>query len=141
MASVLIVDDDARIQELLLRWLQPAGHGLRFAEDANAALAAIADEQPAVVLCDIHMPGANGLWLADRVRSLAPATAIVLATGDQNVPPFESLRQGVVAYVLKPFQRDQVLNAVGAGIAWSRAAHEQQVRRSQGDRRRLPAGQ
>ena len=141
MASVLIVDDDVRIQELLLRWLQPAGHVLRFAENSNAALASLADQQPAVIVCDIHMPGANGLWLADRVRALAPATAIVLATGDVNVPPFESLRQGVVAYVLKPLQRDQFLSAVAAGIAWSRAAAEQQARRSRGDRLRLPAGQ
>ena len=141
MPSVLIVDDDVRIQELLLRWLQPAGHVLRFAENSNAALALLAAEQPAVIVCDVHMPGANGLWLADRVRALAPATAIVLATGDVDVPPYESLRPGVVAYVLKPLQRDQFLSAIGAALAWARAAAEQQARRCRGDRPRLPAGQ
>jgi CheY-like chemotaxis protein len=81
VASVLIVDDDLRIQELLMRWLRAEGHTLRFAEDSNAALASIAVEQPAVIVCDVHMPGANGLWLADRVRAIAPTTAIVIATG------------------------------------------------------------
>jgi DNA-binding NtrC family response regulator len=139
MASVLIVDDDARIQELLRRWLKAADHTLRFAENADAALVALGEQHPAVIVCDIHMPGANGLWLADRVRGIAPTTAIVLATGDNTVPPFESLRQGVVAYVLKPFQREQVLDAVAAGVEWSHAAAAQQQRHARSDRRRLPA--
>jgi CheY-like chemotaxis protein len=139
MASLLIVDDDPRIQELLRRWLKPAGYTLRFAEDANSALAALAEQQPAVIVCDIHMPGPNGLWLADRVRDIAPTTAIVLATGDESVPPFESLRRGVVAYVLKPFQRDQFLAAVSTGVAWSRAALEGDAGRAGRERHRLPA--
>jgi DNA-binding NtrC family response regulator len=138
MASLLIVDDDPRIQELLRRWLKPAGYTLRFAENANVALAAIAEQQPAVIVCDIHMPGPNGLWLADRVRDIAPTTAILLATGDGNVPPFETLRRGVVAYVLKPFQRDQFLRAVSTGVAWSQTALAGDERRAGGERRRLP---
>lgn len=43
MASVLIVDDDPRIRELLCRWLGPEGHALRFSENANAALIAIGE--------------------------------------------------------------------------------------------------
>jgi DNA-binding NtrC family response regulator len=138
LASVLIVDDDPRIQELLLRWLRPEGHTLRFAEDANAALLALADEQPAVVVCDVHMPGANGLWLAERVRSVAPATAIVLATADETIPAYESLRRGVVGYVLKPFDRTQFVRTVSAGVDWSRAAVAQ-GRRAASAGRRLPA--
>jgi len=139
VASVLIVDDDRRIQELLMRWLRAAGHTLRFAEDANAALASIAEDHPTVIVCDVHMPGANGLWLADRVRAIAPTTAIVLATGDTDVPPFESLRKGVVAYMVKPFQRDAFLRAVSAGVEWSRAATELELRRVRPERRQLPA--
>jgi CheY-like chemotaxis protein len=136
--SVLIVDDDAPIQELLRRWLKPAGYVLRFAENANAALDTLAEQKPAVIVCDIHMPGANGLWLADQVRGIAPTTAIVLATGDQNIPPFETLRHAVVAYVLKPLQREQLLDAVAAGVAWSRAAAARAGRTGR-DPRRLPA--
>src|SRR5687768_10445900 len=136
VASVLIVDDDARIQELLLRWLRPEGHTLRFAEDANAALAALTEQHPAVIVCDIHMPGANGLWLAERVRAVAPTTAIVLATADETVPPYESLRRGVVGYVLKPFDRTQFVRTISTGVDWSQAAVAQRRRAEQ---RRLPA--
>ncbi len=140
MASILIVDDDLRIQELLMRWLRPEGHTLRFAEDSNAALASIAVEHPTVIVCDVHMPGANGLWLADRVRAIAPTTAIVLATGDQDVPPMESLRKGVVAYLVKPFLRDAFLHAVSKGVEWSRSA-ELEARRVRSVQRQLPAPQ
>lgn len=122
--SVLIVDDDVRIRQLLHRWLVPQGLELREAADAQAAVALIAERAPSVILCDVHMPGQDGLWLAERVRTIAPSTAVVLATGDSGVSPYESLRKGVVAYVLKPFVRDQVLAAVQRGLRWS----EQQAR-------------
>jgi CheY-like chemotaxis protein len=118
-ASVLIVDDDRHVRELLRRWLQPHVRELREAEDARSALAALADGPPDVLVCDIHMPGKDGLWLAERVRERAPNTAIVLATGDDAVPPFESFKPGVVGYVLKPFRREQLLAAVREGTRWA----------------------
>jgi CheY-like chemotaxis protein/CHASE3 domain sensor protein len=135
--SVLIVDDDARIRQLLHRWLAPHGLELRDASDANGALSAIAERAPAVMICDVHMPGADGLWLAERVRGLAPTTAIVLATGDSTVPPFESLRKGVVSYVLKPFRRDQLLAAVQDGLRWSATASGTDEKELSGRHRRL----
>lgn len=136
--AVLIVDDDPRVRELLRRWLEPSGYLLRFAPDAHTALTALSHEQPAVVVCDVHMPGANGLWLADRIRAVAPTTAIVLATGDATVPPFESLRKAVVAYLLKPFQRERIVAAVAAGVAWSLRTTDEQRRQLRRERLRLP---
>lgn len=138
MGTVLIVDDEAGIRGLLERFLVDTGHELRTAPDAESALQMMAHWVPDVVLCDIQMPGANGLWLADRIRESAPTTAIVLATAEADVPPHESLRHGIVAYVLKPFQREQVRRAVDEGIQWSIAAAQKQPRfRGVG---RLPAG-
>lgn len=117
--SVLIVDDDRHIRDLVQRWLKPHGFELRQAVDAQSALAAVVEREPAVLVCDIHMPGRNGLWLADQVRGRAPNCAIILATGDDTVPPFESFKPGVVGYVLKPFRREQLLAAVREGIRWS----------------------
>ncbi len=138
MGSVLIVDDEPAVRAVLERILAETGHELRTAVDAESALQAIAQSTPDVVLCDVQMPGANGLWLADRIRDCAPATAIVFATVEAAVPPHESLRNGVVAYVLKPFQPEQVLRAVQDGMRWSAAAAQKHPRsRVPG---RLPAG-
>src|SRR5581483_26254 len=109
---VLIVDDEAGFRELMTRILAPTGYRLRTATNAHEALRIIAEETPAVAICDVHMPGPTGLWLAGQIRTLSPHTAMVLATSDPTVPPTESMRRGVVAYILKPYQRQAVLRAV-----------------------------
>jgi two-component system, NtrC family, C4-dicarboxylate transport response regulator DctD len=119
MSDVLIVDDEAPIRQVLSRFVALAGHKTRVAASAAEALDCIADSAPAVALCDVHMPGANGLWLADEIRRLSPTTAIVLVTGDHDIPPVESLRKGVVAYVLKPVERQELVKAVALGLHWS----------------------
>jgi two-component system, NtrC family, response regulator GlrR len=122
MASVLIVDDEARIREFLGRWLGPAGYDTREAPDAETALSLLADGATSVVLCDVDMPGHGGLWLVDRVRESFPAVAIVLATANDTVPPAVSMQRGVVEYIVKPFEREPVLAAVARALEWHQAA-------------------
>jgi YD repeat-containing protein len=115
---VLIVDDEAGFRELMRRYLEAAGYAVRAATNAHEALHSIRESPPAVTVCDIHMPGPTGLWLAEQIRQHSPATAMVLATSDAAVPPAESMRRGVVAYILKPYQRDQVTAAVATAYRW-----------------------
>ena len=122
METVLIVDDEERIREILTRWLEPAGYRTVQAAHAHGALEVAASDAPAVALCDIEMPGHDGLWLVARLRERFPHVAIVLATAVDAVPPTISLQAGVVAYVLKPFQRDKLLAAVAEGVAWHKTA-------------------
>lgn len=122
MRSVLIVDDEPRIREILVRFLAPAGYAVNEAADADAALALVAATAPDVLLCDVQMPGHDGLWLVEQLRLRFPAVAIVLATADANVPPVVSLQGGVVEYLVKPFEREGVLAAVGRAIDWHEAA-------------------
>ena len=115
---ILVVDDQSGFRELLKRMLEPAGYEVRTATDAHEAVISIAESPPAVAILDVHMPGPNGLWLANRIRARSPKTAIVLATSDDTVPPVESLRKGVVAYIVKPLERDAVLMAVSDAFKW-----------------------
>jgi two-component system response regulator len=130
MGAVLIVDDEAGIRTVLARFLANMDHDIRTAHDAESALAMMAHWTPDVVVCDVQMPGANGLWLAERIRESAPTTAIVLATAEAGLLPHDSLQQGIVAYVLKPFQRKQVRSAVDDGMRWSDAASRKEPRSS-----------
>jgi putative nucleotidyltransferase with HDIG domain len=69
------------------------------------------------------MPGRDGLWLAERIRQKYPETAVIMATGVQDVgPAVESLRQGVIDYLTKPFGRDRLREAVLRGLDWHRSA-------------------
>lgn len=119
MFRIIIVDDDPATRHVLRRLLEPEGFRVDEAADASEAMRRIAVAPPAVALVDIHMPGANGLWLADQIRAISPTTAIVLVTGDADVPPYESLRKGVIAYLLKPPNRSELVHAIDQGLYWS----------------------
>jgi CheY-like chemotaxis protein len=82
MSYVLVVEDDAKARRLLCRFLEPFGYLVIEAGSAEQAVGYVTGSHPDVAFCDVHMPGANGLWLADQIRSLSSTTAIVLATGD-----------------------------------------------------------
>jgi DNA-binding NtrC family response regulator len=118
VSAVLIVDDDARMREVLSRWLSAAGYETREAADAETALPLLTAGGCDVALCDVTMPGKGGLWLVERAREECPDVAIVLATGLQNVHPSISLGGNVVDYLIKPFERATVLTAVGLARAW-----------------------
>src|SRR4051812_44142234 len=125
---VLIVDDEADVRRLMRRMLETSGVELREAATAEEAIDLVDAAPPAVVFCDVHMPGANGLWLCDQIRSASPGTAMVLATGDADVPAAESFRSGIVAYLVKPLQRRDVVAALEEGLQWSRHAPQRPAR-------------
>ena len=121
--SILVVDDETGIRELIARWLASGGYAVRTAACASEALDRVQATPPAVALCDIRMPGEDGLWLANQIRHTAPETAVIMATGVQDVgSAVTSLRQGVVDYLTKPFGRDRLRESVSRGIEWHRAA-------------------
>jgi CheY-like chemotaxis protein len=122
MSAVLIVDDDARIRDVLSRWLTLGGYETQEAADTEAALERLAAGGCDVVLCDVMMPGRDGLWLVEHARTHHPTIAMVLATGLDNVPPSSSLAGNVVDYLIKPFERAAVLTAVGRARAWHETA-------------------
>ena len=114
-AIVMVVDDHIAIHQLARRILEPEGYMVVPAADAPAALLALRSTAAHVVLCDVHMPGPTGLWLAERIRDSYPTTAIVIATADATLQPAQTFRKGIVGYVLKPFRHDLLLQAVREG--------------------------
>jgi cyclic di-GMP phosphodiesterase len=123
--SVLVVDDENVVRDLMSRWLEAGGYCVASAAGADEALGLMQTFPPAVALCDIRMPGRDGLWLADRIRQTYPETAVIMATGIYDVGAAAvSLREGVVDYLTKPFGRDRLEDAVIRGIEWHRSARD-----------------
>jgi putative nucleotidyltransferase with HDIG domain len=125
---VLVVDDEPGTRDVLARWLERRGYAVTTASSADEALMRMNGEPAAVVLCDVRMPGHDGLWLLARLRDEYPATAVVMATGFTDVgPAIASLRRGVVDYLTKPFTPDQLGEAVRRAMDWHmNAASERQ---------------
>jgi DNA-binding NtrC family response regulator len=122
MDSVLIVDDEVMIREMLARILKREEYDVREAPDADAALDILSTTPIGVVLCDRTLPGRDGDWLIEQLRKQFPDTAIILATGDPSVPPSVSLQTGVVGYIVKPFTAQTVRDAVRDAMLWHRTA-------------------
>jgi CheY-like chemotaxis protein len=122
MPTVLVVDDESQIRDLLVRWISGDGYEVRQADTAAAALADMQAARSDIVMCDVHMPGESGLWLTGQLRAQFPETAVVLATSDRTVPPQVSLQPGVVQYLAKPFTREEVLAAVRLAAGWHETA-------------------
>src|SRR5688572_26420323 len=128
MTKVLVVDDEPKMRELLVRWLTPVGYEIAEAGDAVSALEIVRTSGADVVLCDVQMPGHDGLWLLHQIRAEFPAVAVVLATAVNQIPGSVTLKDGVIAYLLKPFTTASVKKAVTDAIQWQQAAKERAAR-------------
>jgi putative nucleotidyltransferase with HDIG domain len=123
MHRVLVVDDDTALRGALSSWVKDLGYEVRQAESASHALQALASEPADVALCDVHMPGEDGMWLASQIRERYPSTAIIMATGAHDIDiAISSLRSNIVDYLLKPFGRARLIEALRLGVDWHRAS-------------------
>ena len=123
MHSVLVVDDDPSMRDILTLWVRSFGYNACESSSAEDALEHLADNPADVAICDVHMPGEDGVWLAAQIRERFPATAIVMATSGREVDvAVESLRNDVVDYLLKPFNRARLHEALALGLDWHHAS-------------------
>jgi response regulator RpfG family c-di-GMP phosphodiesterase len=121
--SVLVVDDEPSVRILMRRWLESRGYVVAVASSAIQALQILESVPAAVALCDLRMPGRDGLWLTDQLRREYPDTAVIIATGINDVTAaVEGLRLGVVDYLTKPFDRERLFDAMTRAVDWHRAA-------------------
>ena len=120
--SVLLVDDESSMRDLLRRWLEPMQYDVFEADGSIAGLAVLREQSIGVVLCDYSMPGNRGDWLIGEIAKLFPAVAVVLATAEDSLPPRISLQRNVVGYLVKPFNKSLLLSAVEDALLWHNAA-------------------
>ena len=111
--SVLVVDDQAEIVELVVDFLCDEGYSVRGATDGAAALAAIEAQPPAMVLLDMFMPHMTGSELWEHLqRQNLGAIPVVLMTASPSAAE-NLLAQGATDYLAKPFDLEQLLECVG----------------------------
>lgn len=102
--KILIVDDDASVRGMLVKFLKDKGFATLEAENGEQALRIVSSEKISVVLLDIAMPGMDGLTTLKKLLEINPKLGVVMATvsqGDEQVK--KALELGAYGYVLKPF--------------------------------------
>jgi response regulator RpfG family c-di-GMP phosphodiesterase len=124
MHSVLVVDDEPVMRGLLTNWVETLGFEALEADSAASAVKVLDRVgAPDITLCDVQMPGESGVWFASHVRRRCPASAVVMATSGRDVDAaVSSLRNEVVDYLLKPFDRERLAEALALALEWHRAA-------------------
>jgi response regulator RpfG family c-di-GMP phosphodiesterase len=116
---VLVVDDEHGVRDLMARWLRMSGYSIFAAATADEAMERAQRESIAVALVDIHMPGHDGHWLTEQLRRRSPDVAVIMVTGLLDVSAAcTSLQHGVIDYLVKPFGRDRLREAVQRGFDW-----------------------
>jgi two-component system response regulator AtoC len=109
---ILVVDDDEALRESLALLLAAEGYEVVTAGDAAAALARL-EEPVDVVLCDVRMPGRDGLeLLPELIRRLPGAPVLLMSAYGSGDLAVEALKRGAYDYLAKPFQPAEVLLAI-----------------------------
>ena len=110
-ADILVVDDEADIRELIAGILQDEGYETRLAHNSDAALMAIADRRPSLVILDIWLQGSklDGLDLLNAIKEKHPELPVVIISGHGNIETAVSaIRRGAYDYIEKPFKADRL---------------------------------
>lgn len=112
-ASVLVVDDDPMVVDLLTEMLGAEGYRCERAGNADEAMERLTEHDFALALVDVLMPGESGLELVDRALDLYPFLGVLMVTGVDDPEIAEiALRTGAYGYLVKPFTHNEVVVAV-----------------------------
>ncbi len=116
--SVLVVDDDADLLQLLSMRLQSAGYKVQTANSGEEALNKIAVSRPGAVITDLRMEGMDGLALFQRIRVHDPALPVIVLTAHGTIPDaVEATQRGVFGYLTKPFEARELIALLGRATA------------------------
>jgi len=116
--SVLVVDDEPTITEVVARYLERAGYRAHVASDGPQALELVARQRPDLVVLDLMLPGIDGLEVMRRIRTPAPDRdrigVILLTAKGEESDRVIGLRLGADDYVVKPFSPAELVARVDA---------------------------
>jgi two-component system, NtrC family, nitrogen regulation response regulator NtrX len=132
--DILIVDDEQDIRDLVAGVLEDDGYAPRAAADSDAALAAIADRRPSLVLLDVFLKGSrlDGLDLLDEIKRRDPSLPVLVISGHGNLDTAVSaIRRGAADFIEKPFEAEHLLHLVSRATETDRLRRENETLKAQ----------
>jgi DNA-binding response OmpR family regulator len=132
-ATILVVEDEPKIVELLKLYLEADGYQVLMAENGRLALSAFRRRAPELVLLDINLPEIDGLEVCRQIRKESNLPIIMLTARDEETDKLIGLELGADDYITKPFSPREVVartRAVLRRAALSQSAQPQEILRA-----------
>ena len=112
-ATILIIDDEPQLRQLLARILDLEGYHVLEAVDARSALKTLERETVQLIICDVKLPDRNGLELSAQLKQLYPATEIILLTAYGTIADgVTAIKNGAFDYITKGDDNERILPLV-----------------------------
>jgi signal transduction histidine kinase len=122
---VLIVDDEENVVNALADFFSMRGYEVESAVTARQALGLIHERNFGIVICDLRLPGMNGVELLDHVAEANPETVFIIMTGYASVQSaVEAMKKGAYDYIVKPFSMYELEKTVRLGLERQKLARE-----------------
>ncbi|HEX6450928.1 MAG TPA: response regulator transcription factor [Trebonia sp.] len=102
-ATVLVVDDEPKIRDIVRRYLEADGFTVTERADGPTALRAAHDERPDLIVLDVMLPGLDGVEVLRRLRETSQVPVILLTARDEEIDKLIGLAVGADDYITKPF--------------------------------------
>ncbi len=127
--SVLVVEDDKNIQELLRLYLEKEGYAVTVADDGGQGLAKFRSIKPDLVLLDVMMPVMDGWAVCRAIRAEGSTPVIMLTAKGELDDKVAGLKAGADDYVTKPFEMKELLARIEAVLRRTGSGSNQQAAR------------
>ncbi|HXU12587.1 MAG TPA: response regulator, partial [Candidatus Binatia bacterium] len=112
-ANILVIDDEVQLRDLLKTVLSEHGYGVETAEDGHQAIEKVKAARFDLALCDLVMPGIDGIETIARIREIRPDIQLIVMTAHGSYQSaVESLRAGVFDFLAKPLLLKDLLFSV-----------------------------
>ena len=122
---LLIVDDELSVRDSLGKWFREEGYDMGTAENAQDALARMAEGRWDLALVDIKMRGTDGIELQRRMHEIDPEMIVIIMTGYASVETaVAALKNGAYDYVTKPLDPDDIAHQIQKALAHRKTQQE-----------------
>lgn len=127
-ATILVVDDDPAISEMLTIVLESEGFQSIAVTDGNEAVPAFREHNPDLILLDLMLPGMNGVDICRTIRAESPVPIVMLTAKTDTVDVVLGLESGADDYITKPFKHKELIARIRARL---RPAVDPQVQKTE----------
>jgi DNA-binding response OmpR family regulator len=126
MGTILVVDDEPIVREVVVRYLEREGYATLEAGDGDRARELLEGQEPDLVVLDVMLPGTDGLELCRWIRSRSELPVIMLTARGEEADRIVGLELGADDYVTKPFSPRELAARVRTVLRRSSTTHEAQ---------------